>query len=305
MRDYEVDSELRILKPLRFKRYSNLRRYVANAIITLTMFFSKTKKGIRKRKFVIRGYQHQKIKIYFFEKKNDVGKKPALLFIHGGGFQMKGTPVHVKIVTDLMMGTDYKAVFATYRLIPKHPFPTALFDSYHALQWMNEHADYLNIDTKKIAIAGDSAGGNLAAGISLYARDHEGPHVHKVMLIYPVLNSKMDTHTMNEYYDTPMWNSNLNKDMWKTYLRNGDFGLLDYASPLQANLKNFPKTYIETAEFDCLRDEGVLFSEKLKNSGVSVVENHTMKTVHGYDALYFSKFVKDIKEQRIEFLKGD
>lgn len=305
MRDYDVDSELRILKPLRFKRYSNLRRFIANGIISLTMFFAKPKKGIRKRKFVIRGYRHQKIKVYFFEKKTDSGKKPAMLYIHGGGFQMKGTPVHIKIVTDLMVGTDYKAVFVTYRLIPKHPFPTALFDSYHALKWMTDHADYLNIDTNHIAIAGDSAGGNLATGVTLYAKDHHGPTIHKVLLIYPVLDAKMTTQTMKDYIDTPMWNSNLNKDMWKLYLKNGDYGLLNYASPLQADVTGFPQTYIETAEFDCLRDEGVLFGRKLKKAGVSVYENHTLKTVHGYDALFFSKLVKEVKEKRISFLKGD
>lgn len=305
MRDYDVDSELKILKPLRFKKYSHLRRFIANGIITLTMFFAKPKKGIRKRKFIIRGYQHQKIKVYFFEKKSDVGKKPSMLYIHGGGFQMKGTPVHIKIVTDLMMGADYKAVFVTYRLIPKHPFPTALFDVYHALQWMIEHADYLNIDTDRIAIAGDSAGGNLAAGVTLYARDHHGPSIQKVLLFYPVLDATMATQTMTDYYDTPMWNSNLNRDMWKIYLKNGDFGLMNYASPLQADLTGFPNTYIETAEFDCLRDEGVLFGRKLKKSGVSVIENHTSKTVHGYDALFFSNLVKDIKENRISFLKGE
>jgi acetyl esterase/lipase len=305
MRDYDVDSELKILKPLRFKKYSRLRRYIANAVISFTNFFARPKKGIRKKTFVIRGYNHQKIKVFFFEKKTDQGKKPAMLYIHGGGFQMKGTPVHLKLITDMMVGSDYKAVVVKYRLIPKYPFPTAFFDSYHTLLWMVEHYDYLNIDINHIAVAGDSAGGNLAAGVSLYARDHKGPKIEKVMLIYPVLDHTMSTVSMRDYYDTPMWNSNLNKDMWKLYLKNGDYGLLDYASPLQADLKNFPQTYIETAEFDCLRDEGVLFSKKLEQAGVDVFYNHTLKTVHGYDALFFSQLVKDCKAKRILFLKGE
>ena len=98
---------------------------------------------------------------------------------------------------------------------------------------MVEHYDYLNIDTSHIAVAGDSAGGNLAAGVSLYARDHKGPKIEKVMLIYPVLDHTMSTVSMRDYYDTPMWNSNLNKDMWKLYLKNGDYGLLDYASHIK------------------------------------------------------------------------
>ena len=303
MRDYDVDSELRLLKPLRFKKYSNFRRRFANAIIMLSMVFAKPKKGIRKKTYHIKGYQHQLVKVYFFEKKTDQGKKPAMLYIHGGGFQMRGTPVHMKLVTDMMMGTDYKAVFVNYRLAPKHAFPTALEDAYHALLWMKEHADYLNIDINHLVVAGDSAGGNLSAGVSLLSRDRQGPKIEKVMLIYPVLDASMHTHTMNDYTDTPMWNSNLNRDMWKLYLRDGDFGMLPYASPLQAELHDFPITYIETAEFDCLRDEGVLFSNKLLRYNVIVDAHHTLRTVHGYDALFFSKFVKDIKQQRIEFLK--
>lgn len=302
MRDYDVDSELKLLKPLRFKKYSRLRRRLANGIIILSMFFARPKKGIRKKTFIIKGYKHQKVKIYFFEKKSDDGKKPAMLYVHGGGFQMRGTPVHIKIVTDMMMGTDYKAVFVNYRLIPKHAFPTALEDVYHTLLWMKEHADFLNIDINHITIAGDSAGGNLSAGVSLLSRDRNGPKIEKVMLIYPVLDQTMHTDSMNDYIDTPMWNSNLNRDMWKMYLRDGDFGMLHYASPLQANLHDFPMTYIETAEFDCLRDEGVLFSNKLVKANIIVDAHHTLRTVHGYDALFFSKFVKDIKEQRNEFL---
>jgi acetyl esterase/lipase len=305
MKDYDVDSELKILKPLRFKRYSNLRRYIANFVIMFTMLFARPKKGIRKKRYVIKGYKHQKVKVYVLEKKTDIGKKPAMLYIHGGGFQMAGTPVHIKMITDMMVKTDYKAVVVKYRLIPKHPFPTAFFDTYHTLLWMANHHEFLNIDLNHLALAGDSAGGNLAAGVSLYARDHQGPKIEKVLLIYPVLDQSMSTKAMEMYDDTPMWNSNLNKDMWKIYLKNGDFGLLDYASPLQADLKNFPTTYIETAEFDCLRDEGVLFSQKLGEAGVCVYTNHTRKTVHGYDALFFSNLVKDCKEKRILFLKGE
>jgi acetyl esterase len=305
MKDYDVDSQLKILKPLRFKRYSNIRRNFSNFIIRLSMIFARPKHGIRMKRYVIRGHNHQKIKIFFLEKKTDTGKKPAMLYIHGGGFNLGITPVHIKMVTDMMVETDYKAVIVKYRLIPKYPFPTALEDSYHTLLWMAGHASYLNIDINHILLAGESAGGNLASGVALLSRDRKGPPIEKVLLIYPVLDQSMQTKSMNDYDDTPMWNSNLNKDMWKIYMRRGDFGMLSYASPLQADLTGFPETYIETAEFDCLRDEGVLFGERLDLVGTKVYTNHTRKTVHGYDALFFSDLVKDCKAKRILFLKGE
>ncbi|MDX9691546.1 MAG: alpha/beta hydrolase [Acholeplasmataceae bacterium] len=305
MKDYDVDSQLKILKPLRFKRYSNFRRFFSNLVIQFTMIFARPKQGIRMKRYHIKGHNHQRITVYFLEKKTDQGKKPALLYIHGGGFQLGVTPVHLKMVTDMMVKTDYKAVIIKYRLIPKYPFPTALEDSYHALLWMAGHANFLNIDINHLALAGESAGGNLAAGVALLARDRKGPPIEKVLLVYPVLDQSMHTQSMNDYDDTPMWNANLNKDMWKIYMKHGDFGMLPYASPLQADLKGFPQTYIETAEFDCLRDEGVLFGKKLEKAGTTVYTNHTRKTVHGYDALFFSDLVKDCKAKRILFLKGE
>ncbi|MDR4968156.1 MAG: alpha/beta hydrolase fold domain-containing protein, partial [Acholeplasmataceae bacterium] len=142
-------------------------------------------------------------------------------------------------------------------------------------------------------------------GVSLLARDKDGPKVSKVALLYPVIDVKQETKSIIKYTDTPMWNSILNKSMWDLYLKNGDNGMLEYASPSLANLKRFPKTYIETAEYDCLRDEGIQFAEQLKKAGVKVEEHHTKKTVHGYDAMFLSKFVKEMIKKRIKFLKGD
>ena len=305
MKDYTIDEELRFLKPLRFTRYTKKRRLIANIIIALSNFFTLPHPEIKKRTFFIRGFQHQKVKIYVFSKRKDDAVKPVLLFLHGGGFQMRGTPVHTKMIHDLIKSTDYKVVYLKYHLLPKYPFPVALEEAYHALQWIKEHALFLKIDENQIAIAGDSAGGNLSAGVTLLSRDRNGPKIKRLMLIYPVLDATLSTQSMSDYSDTPMWNSNLNRSMWSTYLRDGDFGMLKYASPLQADLNNLPITYIETAEFDCLRDEGIQFSDKMKASGNQVIEFHTKNTVHGYDAVFFSKLVQEMKMKRSAFLKGD
>ncbi len=305
MEKYHVDKQLRILKPLRFKKYTKTRRLFANLVINLTMLFTKPKRGMKKRTFIIRGYQHKKVKVYVYEIKKDESIRPGLLYIHGGGFQMEGTPVHVGMMQDMIRASKHRAVYVKYRLAPKHPFPTALMDAYHALLWMVEHSDFLKIDPKNITLAGDSAGGNLCASVALYARDHKGPHIKKQLLIYPVIDVRQTSDSMKMFDDTPMWNSVLNKAMWEQYLKNGDLGMLKYASPILADLHDMPKTYIETAEFDCLRDEAIDYARKLESFGVLVVEYHTRRTVHGYDAVFFSRMVKRMIAHRIDFLKDE
>lgn len=168
---------------------------------------------------------------------------------------------------------------------------------------MKEHAEFLGIDENDITIAGDSAGGNLAAGVTLLARDKQGPFIRKQMLIYPVLDVLQQTDSMREFAFTPMWNSILNDAMWKIYLKNGDLGMIQYASPILADLSGLPEAYIETAEYDCLRDEGIQYAEKLLKAGVPVVSHHTLGTVHGYDAVFYSRLMKNMLQNRIAFLK--
>ena len=305
MPDYDVRPELRILKPLKFKRYTQSRIWFGNFFFNLTMFFTKTKKGLKKRKFTIRGYEHMKVKITLYEIKGQKGNAPGLLYIHGGGFQMEGTPVHISMLQNIILHTKQKAVYVDYHLSPKYPFPTALYDCYHALLWMKEHAEFLHLDINDLSVAGDSAGGNLATAVALMARDQNGPKIKRQMLIYPVIDVKQETKSMKAYTDTPMWNAILNKDMWKLYLKNGDHGMLSYASPSYASLHDMPETYIETAQFDCLRDEGIEYATRLEEAGVRVHRFHTIKTVHGYDAVFFSRLVKRMIRNRIKFMKDE
>ncbi len=305
MGKYNIDSELKVLKPLKFKKYTSSRRLIANMIFSFTVFFSRPSKDVIFKKYKIKGYNHQNIKIFVFRKKNQAGKTPSLLYIHGGGFQMVGTTVHLKMLEKIVQETGHTVVYVNYHLAPKYPFPAGFFDCYHTLLWMKNHATYLHIDEDRISVGGDSSGGNLATGIALYARDKSGPKIMKQMLLYPVIDMKQETPSMKEFNDTPMWNSVLNKSMWEVYLKNGDFDMLKYASPSLATLENMPKTYIETAQYDCLRDEAIEYAKNLSKAGIQVIEHHTRKTVHGYDAVFYSNLVKQMIENRVKFLKGD
>lgn len=305
MAKYQIDPELTILKPLKFKKYTQMRRFIANLIIMITMSFTRPRRGVKQRHFWIRGYKHMRIKVTVYSLKNQTDKAPGLLYIHGGGFQMAGTPVHIGMLQNIILETKQTAVYVRYHLCPKFPFPTALYDCYHALLWMKEHADFIGIDEKHISVAGDSAGGNLATAVALLSRDQGGPKIERQLLLYPVIDVEQNTPSMKAYDDTPMWNSILNKSMWKLYLKDGDHNMLMYASPSQAEVHDMPETYIETAQYDCLRDEAIEYAKKLSEQGIKVHEYHTLKTVHGYDAVFFSKLVKQMMKNRIKFLKGE
>lgn len=202
-----------------------------------------------------------------------------ILYIHGGGFVFKGYSSHYHLCSIFADKCHCKVIYIDYRLAPKYKYPIPLNDCFSAYKWIIENADYLKIDINKIIVAGDSAGGCLAVDVSLKTIQENIIKPYYQMLIYPVLDKRMMTLSMNKYTDTPMWNAKLNKKMWTYYLGNRE-----YISPNERHdLSEIPSTYIEVAEFDCLHDEGIEFANKLLNSGVDVSLYETEKTMHGYD----------------------
>ena len=229
---------------------------------------------------------------------------PCLVYCHGGGFVFGLNPMHIKLVCEYAQNTSCKVLLADYRLAPKHPFPAGAEDCYAVLQWAAEHANELGIDPDNIALGGDSAGGALSMSVSLMARDRGGKAARFLLLIYPVADARQETASMKAFPDTPCWNAKANKRMWELYLANGDAGLRVYASPLEAeSLAGLPDAYLETAEFDCLRDEGAVLASALEAAG-SRVEYHLIKgAIHGFEIAYKSKLTRESMELRIHALK--
>jgi acetyl esterase len=301
--NYNMHPDLLILSKFKVKKYTKFKMGLMNAFFRISLFFGKKDKELIQKKFRIKGYKDKKLTIISYLPKDDKQKTRALIYYHGGGFFLDGTAAHLRIIRKIAKETHQKVFFVKYHLVPKYPFPHALYDCYNSLVWVHENKDQLNIDPLAISVMGDSAGGNLAAAVSLMARDFNGPKVFRQLLLYPVLDINQKTKSMIEFTDAPVWNSKLNADMWKLYLKNGDFGMLQYASPSLASLENLPETYIETAEYDCLRDEAKEYEKRLKKAGVSVTSFHTKGSFHGYDALFFSKFTTEMMEKRFAFLK--
>lgn len=279
---------------------------ITNWLLKLSFKYLKLQPGISKRQVKIEGYKNELIDVTIFEPEDVEEKSPCLVYFHGGAFAMRSAPFHTNLICSYAIGAKCKVVFVDYRLANRFPFPVGLEDCFSAYKWVREFAETLGVDKARIAIGGDSAGGALALGVSLLARDRDVMLPCFQILIYPVTDSRMITETIKNFTDTPIWNSKLTKEMWKMYLRNGigDYKK-EYSSPIEAeSLKEMPKTYIEVAEFDCLRDEGLEMAKALEASKVEVELFETKGTFHGFEIAEKSEIVKMSVDKRIEALRG-
>ncbi|MDP3451260.1 MAG: alpha/beta hydrolase [Anaerolineaceae bacterium] len=275
-----------------------------NGVLSSGFNMVKPAEGVKVTKQTIPGYQGGQIEVSIFEPVDIQNDAPCLVYLHGGAFILKASPYLKTLVCTYALETPCKVVYVDYRLAPKHSFPVGLEDCYAAFEWVHHNAKELGIDKNKIAIGGDSAGGNLAAAVNLMALDRNTPTACFQMLIYPVTDARQQTESIKNFIDTPLWNSKQTAKMWKLYLSDGMPDKKEYASPIEAaSLDKMPATYIEVAEFDCLRDEGIIFAEALQQSGVQVELNKTLGTIHGFEIAESSDLVQQIIAKRIDILK--
>jgi acetyl esterase len=209
---------------------------------------------------------------------------PGILYIHGGGFIIGN--IESEHAGAAAMAIDLGAVVVSveYRLAPEHPFPAPVHDCFAALSFLAAAATELGVDLDRLVVAGASAGGGLAAGTALLARDLGGPRLCFQMLHIPELDDRLETPSMQAFTDTPLWNRPLAEQSWKAYLGEGadSSDVSPYAAPSRAeDLSGLPPTYISTAEMDPLRDEGILYGLRLLQSGVSVELHQFPGTFHG------------------------
>jgi acetyl esterase len=209
----------------------------------------------------------------------------AFVFFHGGGFALGTLDSEHHRCAYLAREAECVVVSVDYRLAPEHKFPAGLDDCFHAVVWVAENARGLGVVPGRLAVGGASSGGALAAGVALRARDQAGPLLSFQLLIYPVLDPRMETASMAEFTDAPIWNADNNRVMWSYYLPvSGDGRPLQYASPAQADsYEGLPPAMIAAAELDCLRDEAIEYALALSRAGVPV-ELHTYPgAFHGFD----------------------
>ena len=228
---------------------------------------------------------------------------PCLVYYHGGGFVFPASPHHYSLAKQYAQRAACKVLFVEYRLAPKYMFPVAPEDCYAAYSWVIAHARELSVDPARVAVGGDSAGGQLATVVCLMAKDRGQVMPCGQMLIYPAAGN-VETESVRKYTDTPMCNSRDMETYSRLYRPDPSVGNNDYASPIQAqSLAGLPPAYIETAEFDCLRDGGILYGERLRTFGVPCELYNTEGTMHGFDIVLNSSIVRDCVDRRVAFLR--
>ena len=253
----------------------------------------------------IESYDGEKIECFLMSPKTLSGNAPCLIYIHGGGFVLAAAGYHYKNAMRYAKEVGCKVVFVNYRLAPKHPHPVFFEDCYAAMCWAYDNADTLGIDPSRIGIGGDSAGSTLAVGVCMMARDRQHPIKFAFqMLPYPFLDARNNSESCKKYTDTPMWNSTLSSRIAPMTKVNKNSPNYVYYSPVEAeSFEGLPPAYIETSEFDCLHDDGILYVEKLRGAGIKVTLNETKGTMHGFDIMQKAPTTQNALEERIKFMK--
>ena len=229
---------------------------------------------------------------------------PCLIFYPGGGFVLPPAPYHFDLAKEYAQKAKCKVLFVVYRLAPKYRFPIAHNDAFDAYLWLLKNAEKLQIDRGRVALSGESAGGNLVASVCLMAQEKGLNMPCGQMLTYPFTGEHLETESMQKYVDTPMCNA---RDMRKyqiLYAPEIPNEMRKYLFPIEAEEFSFlSRAYIETAEFDCLRDGGILYAEKLKSHGVKTERNDTQGTMHAFDIAQESAITRECIKRRVAFLK--
>jgi acetyl esterase len=208
---------------------------------------------------------------------------PVLAFFHGGGFVIGDLDSHDGTCRALANAAGCAVVAVDYRLAPEAKFPAAAEDCYAATRWIAENASSLGIDATRIAVGGDSAGGNLAAVTALLARDRGGPRLAHQLLVYPVIDCAFDTKSYLENAEGYFLTREMMRWFWHHYLEKPDQAADPYASPIRAaTLSGVAPATVITAEYDPLRDEGEAYAARLLQAGVPTSLTRYDGVIHGF-----------------------
>jgi acetyl esterase/lipase len=213
---------------------------------------------------------------------------PVFMFFHGGGWVLGDYPTHARLVHDLVAYSGAAAVFVNYTPSPEARYPVAINQAYAATKWVAESGDEINVDGRRMAVVGNSVGGNMAAVVSLMAKEQGGPALRFQGLLWPVTDANFDTASYLNFAEGRFLTRNMMKWFWDNYTTDPKQRAEIHASPLRATteqLRGLPPAMVQTAGNDVLRDEGEAYARKLDAAGVDVIAVRYSGMIHDWGLL--------------------
>jgi acetyl esterase len=210
---------------------------------------------------------------------------PVVLYFHGGGWIAGDADTHDRLIREIAVGAGAGLLFVEFELSPEAAFPVAVEQGYAAMTYIVEHGARLGLDGTRIAVAGDCAGGNMAAALTLIAKERRGPRISFQVLFYPTTSADFATESYRDFADGPWLTRTAMERCWDAYLPNPEERRTLRAAPLHASLeqlKGLPEALIIVAENDVLRDEGEAYARRLSDAGVAVTSVRYNGTIHDF-----------------------
>lgn len=213
---------------------------------------------------------------------------PAFMFFHGGGWVLGDYFTHKRLVRDLVVESGAVAVFVNYTPSPEAQYPVAIHQAYGATRWVADHGAAINVDGSRLAVVGNSVGGNMATVVSLMAKEHGRPALAYQVLLWPVTDAAFDTESYRHYPEGFFLTKGMMTWFWDNYTTDPAQRKEITASPLQAlpeQLAGLPPALVQVAEYDVLRDEGIAYARKLNEAGVETTLACYFGLIHDYGLL--------------------
>ncbi|WP_445362771.1 alpha/beta hydrolase [Microbulbifer sp. ANSA003] len=230
----------------------------------------------------------EKLELTIVKPKNTRGQIPAFMYFHGGGWVLGDYPTHERLIRDLVQRSGAAAVYVDYTPSPEAKYPTAINQAYAATQWVAENGEKIGVDGSRLAVAGNSVGGNMAAVVALMAKEKGTPDLQFQLLLWPVTDANFNNASYKQFAQDHFLTRGMMKWFWDNYTTDPKQRNEIYASPLRASksqLVGLPPALVQTAEMDVLRDEGEAYARKLNEAGVTVTAVRYNGMIHDYGLL--------------------
>jgi acetyl esterase len=231
------------------------------------------------------GGPNGEVSVTILKPKNAPAQLPVIVYIHGAGWVFGNAHTHDRLIRELAVGSQSVVIFPNYSLSPENKYPIAIEEIYAVVKWIAENGGEVGANPSKLTVGGDSVGGNMAAAVTIMAKDRGGPSIHKQLLFYPVTDASFDTDSYKQFAKGYFLSREGMQWFWDQYTTDPEERAQITASPLRASieqLKGLPPTLVITGEADVLRDEGEAYANKLREAGVRVTAVRFQGIIHDF-----------------------